>query len=306
MGRKLKRYCGIAFAVLGGVLFNGSPASQEIYIRVQGNAHFILIDTLGRRSGLEPVRIIDFDEIPTAFYEDQTFADDSDTTGETAFRGSSLSFPNSQGGTFQTRVYGDWVGPSEIWFILPQGGDVRDKEFLFTGTTTRGSVALYRVQYEPTGSSAVVAVRDTPQVKAGVFAPNGAELRLACRSTLSRTPGSDTLQYGVVTLRWPESASVDLSGAVTGAYGFRQAGPVMTVSGYRYQRFCTTAKVPLSWTAGMEYELLRVPVVNPSGTDIELSSAILGSEWSLQIGAEECADTVSYHPVATGLPRRGD
>lgn len=279
-------------------------ATGEITIAISGDGQFILMDSLGRRSGYQPISYVKYAEIPGVTYVQDDIGDDADTTEDKGISAGSLTYQLPVATILQTRVYGDWVGRFDIFFyVVNASGSFLNLQF--SEASARGSEKTYRIDYRPSGGSTVVALQEARDVKTGVFVPNGTELRVTCRSTRSRTPGSDTLQYGVVTLRWPESASVDLSGAVTGAYGFRQAGPVMTVSGYRYQRFCTTAKVPLSWTAGMEYELLRVPVVNPSGTDIELSSAILGSEWSLQIGAEECADTVSYHPVAPGLPAVG-
>jgi hypothetical protein len=302
--RRTRRHMFVALGIALPIMASTAAVAQTtIVIRVHGDAHMLITDTTGRRSGrgAAPKAFI---EIPGAESADMDWADDEDSTGQNSFSGYIFEYPQAPPGTYMARVYAEVTGQCSVVFAMYRSGGSR-QGIVFTSSAFEGSIAQYRVACSPAGEFNVAALTEVREAKAALYSPNGTELRVTCRSTRSRSPAVDTLHYGVVTLRWPEGASVDLTGAVTGAYGFKQAGPVMTVNGYRYQRFCTTAKVPLSWTAGTEYELLRVPVVNPSSADIELSSAILGSEWSLQIGAEECADTVAYHPVAPGLPAVG-
>jgi hypothetical protein len=161
--------------------------------------------------------------------------------------------------------------------------------------------------YIPASDSVVyVDFRDlhnpTNEVKGGVFLPNGGPvISVKAKPSVVFTT-ADTLIHAVATLRWPSDRNIVLGSVSSPVYGFAKLETVVTQGNYKYQKFRTIQHTALSWQAGQEYELFTVPLQNQVGfEEIEVSNALAGGEWFVDVNYVDRSDSVPYHPVAHGF-----
>ena len=140
----------------------------------------------------------------------------------------------------------------------------------------------------------------TGDVRGGMFMPNSGILSVKAKPSVA-FGATDTIKGIVATVRWLAMYNIIL-GTATGSYGFSKYDSVVTVGSYRYQKFKTTTSQTLSWAAGSEYELFTIPGIGLCGAEtFELTNALPGGEWFVDINYTDKTDSVFYQPIAQGF-----
>jgi len=139
-----------------------------------------------------------------------------------------------------------------------------------------------------------------PAVKGGIFNLLGTNtLSVRAKPSVSFT-NSDTLRGLVVTLCWQARYPLSLGIVSSPTYGITKLDTVMSVGGFKYQKFVLNSVVPISWSANTEYELFTVPVVGSAGVeDFTLTNALSGGHWVVDIDYLDKTDSVFYNAVTT-------
>jgi hypothetical protein len=167
-----------------------------------------------------------------------------------------------------------------------------------SSTLTSEAYALIRYNTE----YLINALLPTHEVKGGIFNPSGnTTLSVKAKPSVTFT-SADTLIALTATIRWKSDSPLTLGAVSSPVYGFTKLDSVVTVSGYKCQKFRTTSHAPLNWAAGNEYELFTVPVNGSSGAeDFELTNALSGGEWFVDINYLDKTDSAFYQPLAHGF-----
>jgi hypothetical protein len=139
------------------------------------------------------------------------------------------------------------------------------------------------------------------EVRAGVLSTPPGSLSVKAKPSMSLM-SSDSIIRCTVTLRWLTGSSIVLGTVSSPVYGFSKLDPPVTVGSYTYQKFRTTLHKSIPWVAGTEYELFTVPINNPTGLEqIELTNALAGGEWFIDINYLDKTDSTFYQPIAQGF-----
>jgi hypothetical protein len=202
-----------------------------------------------------------------------------------------------EGGEFRT---GDvWIfdaasGHVQQKLKFPSGGDV----FVFDSDTSH-----FYYHVDATDQWIKTSLGRSPAVKGSLYlSPSGTSpLSIKARPSVAFT-SSDTLTGTTVTLRWPAQFQGLTIGNITSNYGFAKLDSLITQGGYSYQKFTTSQKVALNWQSGSEYELFNVPVQGMCGAEtFELTNALPGGEWFVDVNYTDRTDSVFYQGSAQGF-----
>jgi hypothetical protein len=144
-------------------------------------------------------------------------------------------------------------------------------------------------------------LQPSPDVKGVIFNSSRFDSLIVRAKPDTAFSTGDTLMSIMATVRWPSQFAITL-GNVTSSFGFAKAGAPATLGGYIYQKFQTTTHTSISWQAGQEYTLFSVPVNGTCGAEtFELTNALSGGEWFVDINYLDKTDTTFYAPVARGF-----
>jgi hypothetical protein len=203
------------------------------------------------------------------------------------------SNPNGPVRTGDVWVFDAITGHLKMQLKFPQGGNI----YVFEIDTLH-----FYFNYDSSNTWIKVALTREPQIKGGIFNPSGnTTLSIKAKPSVTFT-SADTLIGLTATIRWKSDSPLTLGTVSSPLYGFTKLDTVTTVSGYKYQKFRTTSHVALNWVAGSEYELFTVPVNGSSGAeDFELTNALSGGEWFVDINYLDKTDSVFYQPSAHGF-----
>jgi hypothetical protein len=264
---------------------------------------FVVLDPLGRRTGFDPFANQWLAEIPGANYGAAGIGDQVNTEYEEdvpyEFITSSDQPPIN--GTYRVRL----MGTEQSSYALSVGIH-RDTSFLpleAQGTCQPGSVAYYQFTYNsnPGVPITLAKVPPTNEVSGGIFNVGGGTLSVKAKPLVNFT--SNALNTLVATFRWFTGYGITLSTPSSPTYGFQKWDSVIVVGNYSYQKFRAVGSVAINWEADVEYELFTTNVSGGTGTgDFELTNAIPGGEWFVDINYSDKSDTLFYHPIASETP----
>jgi len=296
---KLSFCCAVFLSCEGG-----SVLGAGLGIHSPMNVHFLVIDPMSRKTGYDGYLGQEFTEIPFSSYDVQSIGG-LDTSEVGLLEREFWIYPSAGPlveGQYLVKVFALTSGP--FWLEAHVGRDP-DNVYLETGDTLfSGETRLYRFTYSNNPSVPIVldTVVRTNETKGGIFLPSGGPtISVKAKSTVAFT-NADTLIHGVATLRWPSGRNITLGTVSSPVYGFSTSDTVSTLGEYAYQKFCTTQRTALAWQAGVEYDLFTVPIENQVGIEeIELTNALPGGEWFVDVNYLERSDSVFYQPTAYGF-----
>jgi hypothetical protein len=144
-------------------------------------------------------------------------------------------------------------------------------------------------------------LRPSPDIRGGIFNSSKFDSLMVIAKPDTSFGTGDTLMGITATVRWPSQFNVTI-GPVTSSYGFAKLDTPVTVGNYRYQKFHSTTRPPISWQAGQEYNLFSVPVSGTCGAEtFELTNALSGGEWFVDINYLDKTDTTFYQGSVHGF-----
>lgn len=276
--------------------------SQNDFMRISSKAvvDFVVTDPLGRKTGYDPLADAEVSQIPSASYGVDGISDLDDSTG---FLGewATFSLRTPANGTYTIRTVGVEAGV----FNLASTGLRSGNKFgaSVAGQAAPGRILYFQLAYNsnPGVPITLAKVPPTNQVSGGIFNVGGGTLSVKAKPSVNFT--SNTLNTLVATFRWLTSYGITLSTPSSPTYGFQKWDSVIVIGNYSYQKFRAVGSVPINWDADVEYELFTTNVSGGQGTgDFELTNAIPGGEWFVDINYSDKSDTLFYHPLATETP----
>ena len=286
-------------------LFANVATAQEQVLQLDATPtiEFLIIDPLGRRTGLDLVTNQEFNEIPEANYgyEGVGHLDDPAEAGDYYVQFITGADVPPSDGSYRIKVVSVKSG---VYTISCSG--MRDGVF-FRGSGVKkssdiGTIGYYQFTYNsnPSIPITLVAVPRASQVKGGLFNPTGSTLSVKAKPSVNFGAGN-TLNSLIVTLRRLTSPSVTLGNVSSPTYGVVKMGADTTIGSYKYQKFITTANTPLNWVAGTEYELFTVPVQGGNGNTVtfELTNALAFGQYFVEINYSDKTDTMFYKASVT-------
>jgi hypothetical protein len=193
-------------------------------------------------------------------------------------------------------------------FVPGHGTTNTPNTYAWTDTMPGGGTWAYRLKqinldgsYEYFRMQATISVPSpSGDVSAAVLIPTGNTISVRAKSKTTYG-GGNSLRYSIVTLRWATNTPVTLGTISSPTYGFAKSGSVTTNGGYNYQKFVAATSVSVNWSSGTEYELFSIPISGPNGLEVvEISNALKGGRWLVNINGFDKSDTVSYQPMAYG------
>ena len=140
---------------------------RHLDISLKGDAEFILSDSLGRKTGHDPLSKTDFFEIPGATFASEGV--DSESPEYEGIASTELTFNNPFSGTYVLKVIGATSGTYDLIISLTRSVKINKQEynsgrsFRFQENTVRGSVFEYQIYYD---SDTTKEVSSTP-----IFSP---------------------------------------------------------------------------------------------------------------------------------------
>lgn len=134
---------------------------SKLVIATNSFANIVVVDSSGRRTGLGATQGAVLNEIPNAFYFEDSIADDvGDENDEGVNRSVVISTPLA--GTYQIIVTGALSGPSTTWITAYSQDGLPQLHTPLTGIAVPGSQLQLSVQYSPTtGSVSTVSTNAT-------------------------------------------------------------------------------------------------------------------------------------------------
>lgn len=143
----MKTLC--AFLV-GTCLYSGLVAQtiREIEVGVKGPAEFIVLDSLDRKTGYDPLSETRFQEIPYSGYGNEGTDSEDPNTPAVVWSVCTINQPFS--GWFRIQVMGADTGSYLLLIRLHRIVDGNDsgRNFQFRAVTTRGHLDEYRIYYD--------------------------------------------------------------------------------------------------------------------------------------------------------------
>ncbi|MGA9119092.1 MAG: hypothetical protein WB699_06965, partial [Bacteroidota bacterium] len=206
---------------------------------------------------------------------------------------------------FDSSTVGPPVKTGEVWVFDASSGVVREKlkfpaggdVYVFVGDT-----ASFFYHVNSTDAWIRGGLRREAQIKAGIFLPtNATSLVVRAKPSINFTSG-DSVYSMVATFRWPLQYSGVSFGSITSDYGFTATDTPVTIGSYRYQKFSSSQRSAINWQAGQEYDLFTLPVNSMCGAEFfQLTNALSGGEWFVNVDYTDKTDSVFYQPIAQGF-----
>jgi hypothetical protein len=258
---------------------------------------FVVTDPLGRKTGYDFVLDQTYSEIPHARYGYEGIE------GEDRYLPQFITGPSGPpvDGLYLVRVVGVESASFSLGYSIDREGTL-SRQYV-KESTAPGKVLYYQFIYSsnPGVPITLAKVPATNQVSGGIFHVGGGTLSVKAKPSVNFTSG--TLNTLVATFRWLTSYGITLSNPTSPTYGFAKWDSVILIGDYSYQKFRAVGSVPINWEADVEYELFTTNVSGGVGTgDFELTNAIPGGEWFVDINYSDKSDTLFYHPLATETP----
>jgi len=129
---------------------------NEIHIFIDGDAQIVLVDSLGRRCGYDPISHTDYEEIPRASYGDEGVDSEDSSVPDLYSRG--LGLQKATTGTYTLKIIGTKQGTYDVTISMGRGLGNGDS-FSFNDSTFRGSVALFDIFYSTDTTVQLKAIR---------------------------------------------------------------------------------------------------------------------------------------------------
>jgi len=117
---------------------------NDIHISIHGTAEIILVDSLARRTGYDPIADVDYAEIPNASYGDEGVDSEDSTVSDLYFRG--LGFQDATSGVYTLNDIGTTQGSFYVTISMSRGIE-NNRTFMFSGATSRASTSTFRIIY---------------------------------------------------------------------------------------------------------------------------------------------------------------
>jgi hypothetical protein len=265
--------------------------------------HFVIHDPQGRRTGFDPLTNQWLAEIPGANYGAAGIGDQVNTEYEEDVPFEFITSNNQPpiNGTYRIRLVGTEQSTYSLAVGIHRSGTFLPLEA--RGACQLGSVAYYQFSYNSNPSVAITleTVPPSNQVSCGIFNPSGNSLAIKAKPSVNFQGNS--FKTGVITVRWSSSYNISLGTPNSPAFGFAKWDSIITDGPYNYQKFRAVGSIPINWQADEEYELFTTTVSGGSGTGtFELTNAIPGGEWFVDIDYSDKTDSVFYQPIVTGTP----
>jgi hypothetical protein len=275
---------------------------QQADLEISANSilDFVLTDPLGRKTGHDPLFNAGYTAIPGADYGYDAISDDEDSAGFSR-TWTDLHWGTAISGAYRLKVVGVETGDYSLSCTGRRNGTKYGTHV--TGQMFPGRVYYYDLIFDVNPSVPVTLSRVPPtnEVSGGIFHVGGGTLSVKAKPSVNFT--SNTLNTLVATFRWLTSYNITLSTPSSPTYGFQKWDSVIVIGNYSYQKFRAVGSVPINWDADVEYELFTTNVSGGVGTgDFELTNAIPGGEWFVDINYSDKSDTLFYHPLATETP----
>jgi hypothetical protein len=119
--------------------------SPSIDINLGGDAQFVVVDSLGRRTGFDPIAKREYKEIPEAFYGDEGVGSLDSCAQDIS--GKAFSWLSPQPGTYIVKVIGVRKGHFGLGVFLSGASEAQSRDFYFNGNSDTGSVTEYRFHF---------------------------------------------------------------------------------------------------------------------------------------------------------------
>jgi hypothetical protein len=275
-------------------------AAEGFNVAVDTAAQMLVVDPLGRRKGFDPVTSLSYNEIPhTVYWNVSTPSIDEpgdDESGDIHEFGVNEEFQPVMG-NYLIRLYGvknDSIRLT-ITFVSEIPSIVRELSI------RKGQAIIYRLTYGPGVPPIFDSVGNAAAVKCGIGFGGPGSVKLSAKSTMGFGT-TDTLRRSLITARWKAGVGFNLGGVLSTTYGFEKQGDPVIQGVYTYQKFITIQPTILNWQVGQEYTLFEVAMNDPAGIgQFELTNALTGGEWFVDINYLDKTDSVSYQKVAKGF-----
>jgi len=278
----------------------GQSSGMEVHSSM--NIQFLVVDPIGRKTGIDGLSNSFFGAIPSSVYDTLSSGDTDTSKPNTLSRECIFGWGADSllEGNYYIKVYVLQSGP--FWIDNSIARVPNFYHQLVNHSGTAGETYLYRIPYSYNISNPITldTLTTTKEVQGGIFNPIGTStLSIRAKATLSL--GSwDTLTSATVTIRWRSRYPLTIGSVSSPSFGFTASGPIDSQANWKYQTFRTTSRVPITWTAGTEYELFTVNMNGSAGVeDVSLTNSKATAIFSLQIDNIERADSVFYNPTIT-------
>jgi len=300
MQRTIIRRGLIPIALLLVSSLNGGALGQVFQLEGSPTIDYMLIDPSGKRAGFDPFLRQAYGELGPSNYAWMSVGQIPDS-GLAAARYSKELITNSgyspSTGTYRIRIMGTKQGSYTLELFVDPHPDMARK-----GLIAPGQIRYYGFTYNPDTTIQITldSLTSTSSVKGGIFKSSGTStLSVWAKSSISFGAG-DTLRSLTATLRWQGRYNLTLGSVSSPVYGFVKVDSVITIGAYKYQKFRSALQVSLNWAANSENELFTVPVGGSAGVvDFELTNALAGGEWFVDVNYSDRTDTTFYQRVAT-------
>ncbi len=263
-------------------------------------AHFIVIDPLGYRSGFDPLTGQWLSEILGANYAAAGLGNlDTTYVEEVPYEFLTSDSVQPPSGYYTVRVVGISVGSFHLSVSVDR--DTSTSNFSASRTAQPGQITYYTLYYNnnlaiPATFSAVAATR---QIPGGIVNPSGT-YNISIRAKPNTMFTNATLETGVATVRWLVASGATMGG-VTSTYGYAKWDSLIVIGGYNYQKVRSTSGAHIAkWNPNTEYELFYAPMSGTNGpVTVELTNAIPGGEWFVDLNYSDKSDTTFYRRSAS-------
>ncbi len=278
----------------------GQSSGMEVHSSM--NIQFLVVDPIGRKTGIDGQSNTFFGDIPSSVYDTLSSGDIDTSKPNTLSRECIFGWGADSliQGNYYIKVYVLQSGNFWIDNVVTRVPTFYHQAVNHVGTA--GDTYLYRIpySYNPTSPITLDTLTTTREVQGGIFNPTGTST-LSIKVKASQNQGTrDTLTGGTVTVRWRSRYTLSIGTVSSPTYGFSAFGPVDSQGSYKYQTFRTTNHVPVAWTAGTEYEILTVSIIGSAGIeDFSITNSKASVRFSLQIDNIERADSAFYNPSVT-------
>ncbi len=139
---------GAAISTLAAILFWGFlGGGSGLGILSSMNVRFIVVDPLGRRTGVDPDARAEYAEIPSSTYGEKFAGPGEGREGDSA-RSLVAAFATPDrliDGPYTVRVYGDRSG--SFWLSLSVYREPVSEDFTIRGFIRPGTMKVYRLNY---------------------------------------------------------------------------------------------------------------------------------------------------------------
>ncbi len=292
---------GLALIATAVNLSHVSAQNSMLRVTADTTVELVIIGPSGQLIGFDPTTGVSYSQMAGANYGYESTGSTVDTTyGATIDEFSTSAASPPSNGSYTIRIIGVNPGTYRLGF-----SGYRDTVTFGMGIggtqTAPGKISYCVLSFDNNPSVPITYAMQAPtrQIPGGIVNPSGT-YNISIRAKPNTMFTNATLETGVATVRWPVASGATMGG-VTSSFGYAKWDTLIVISGYNYQKVRSTSGTHIAkWNPNTEYELFYAPMSGTNGpVTVELTNAIPGGEWFVDLNYSDKSDTTFYRRSAS-------